>query len=141
MHTTRTPGRRARRLPTLAAAMAVTTILALPAGATVDQNPGAIPFGPSVCDDGRQVALAYTPNDKAPVGFDAATKSMGVNHRLAVILPLTADPLGDHLELDVIYDRPGKGLDKNLVRCVFPFEDPGFEDAGLWLAVEINFND
>jgi hypothetical protein len=135
MHITRIPGRTSRRLVALASAIALTATLAAPAAADIDKNPNALPFGPSVCDDGREYGLSYTPTEPAPVGFNLASGVMGVSHRLAVIAVDPADPLGDYVELEVLRDRPGKGLDQNTVRCVFPLGD-----TDLWLAAEINFN-
>lgn len=125
------------RLLTLATAVAVAAVTALPAAAGVEQNPNALPFGPTVCDDGREVELGYTPTDPAPVGFDADSKTKGVSKSLTLIwLEDAGDPLGNYGVIEVLFDRPGKGLDKNTVRCVFPVPD-----FGAWIAVEINFND
>jgi hypothetical protein len=125
------------RLLTLATAMAVAAVTALPAAAGVEQNPNALPFGPSVCDDGREIELGYTPTEPARVGFAADSDTRGVSMSLSLIVPHDpGDPLGDHEVIEVLFDRPGKGLDKNTVRCVFPAPFPG-----LWIATEINFND
>ncbi len=122
-----------RRL-SLAISAFVVVAMAIPASADIDQSPNSIPFGPSVCEDGRSFDVSYSPTDPSPVGMNLDSNQMGVSKRLDVIIPTTSDPLGDHILLETVYDRPGKGLDKNTVRCVAPFGD------GIWLAFEVNFN-
>lgn len=134
METSRSTGGKHRLF--LAISALIVVALALPAAAGIDQSPNAIPFGPSICEDGREgVDLAYTPTDPAPVGMVSGTNEMGTSKSLTVIALTGADPLGDHVVLEVLYDRPGKGLDRNTTRCVFPLEGTPF-----WLAAEINFN-
>jgi hypothetical protein len=123
------------RLAVLGIIMAVVAVVALPAAADIDKNANAIQFGPSVCEDGREVLVAYTPTEQAPVGKVVGTNSGGVAKSLMVLMLTGPNPLEDYLVLETIFDRPGKGLDKNTVWCVWPSEI-----AGIWVGSHINFH-
>lgn len=130
-------GGRLRRFgpPGLAAALVGLVGLApAPALAEIDKNPIAVPFGPAQCEGGLDIGLSYTPTESAPVGMNLETGKKGVAKSLAVIAITGPDPLVDHVVLETLFDRPGRGLDKNTVLCVWPLEG-----TPVWIGAEIAF--
>lgn len=128
-----------KRLTATAAALAAAGLAVLApstASAAIDQNPNAIPFGPAICEGGLTPGVAYSPTEPATVGMDLESGIKGVSKSLSVIVVTGDDPLIEHVVVQQLSDKPGKGYEKNTVLCVWPY-DP---DNGIWLAADIMFN-
>jgi len=53
-----------------------------PAGADVDDNPNAVPFGPVICENGLEFGLVHLPNGATSVGHVSSSNVVGVAKRL-----------------------------------------------------------
>ena len=101
-----------KRIITVLAATAATVGLgAAPAAATVDSNPNAQSFGPMTCP-GTDLSfeLIWSPTFESPNGHDLDMGGVGVAKALYVVLD-------DGTSVVTVFERPGKGLDKNTVFC------------------------
>lgn len=111
-----------KRLISLVAATAATVGLgAAPAAASVDSNPNADTAANVTCP-GTEISfeLVWSPTMESPVGFDLDQGTVGV-----VKAAYLAFPDGTRVPVPeaTLFERPGKGLDKNMVSCIYPYVD------------------
>jgi len=118
-----------RLISVLAATAAMVGLGAAPAAASVDSNPNAYSVGPVTCP-GTDVSfeLIWSPVLESPVGQDLDMGRGGVAKAVYVVLP-------DGTPVGTVFERPGKGLDKNTVFCYWPeaISPTGFIGADILL--------
>jgi hypothetical protein len=94
---------------------------AAPAAASVDSNPNADTAADVTCP-GTDLSfeLVWSPTMESPVGLDLDQGTVGV-----VKAAYLAFPDGTRVPVPeaTLFERPGKGLDKNMVSCIYPYVD------------------
>ena len=108
-----------RLISVLAATAATVGLGAAPAAASVDSNPNTDTAADVTCP-GTDLSfeLVWSPTVESPVGFDLDQGTVGV-----VKAAYLAFPDGTRVPGATLFERPGKGLDKNMVSCIYPYAD------------------
>lgn len=112
-----------RRLFVLLASVAVMMALVVPAGATPDKSPRVQTLINVSCVNGIiESGVVYVPG-LGVSGHDLAEKGPAVTAKSAYVFVTEADAMAGTNSIDVIFDRPGKGLDKNTTWCWWQIQD------------------
>ncbi len=103
-----------RTLTVLVFCMALSGVVAIPAFASVDQNPNAVELTSVTCPDAELFfGTIWIGSESSPAGHDLEGNIVGVAKSLYI-----TDPDGNPIAAG--FDRPGKGLDAVTVWCFWP---------------------